>query len=161
MIREIGVNELDKVHNIALDVWEKTYSSIISKEQIEFMFDKMYTLESLAEQMKSGHIFLIHETDEGINGFCSYCIEQNGVKIPKLYVSLTKQKLGIGRSLIDAVKERAKQAGKDCIRLNVNRKNPAFHFYIKYGFSIEETVDIPYYTFVLNDYVMKFELLSK
>ena len=95
MIREIGVNELDKVHNIALDVWEKTYSSIISKEQIEFMFDKMYTLESLAEQMKSGHIFLIHETDEGINGFCSYCIEQNGVKIPKLYVSLTKQKKAI------------------------------------------------------------------
>ena len=41
------------------------------------------------------------------------------------------------------------------LELNVNRANPALGFYTKLGFEISETVDIPYYQFILNDYVMR------
>lgn len=38
--------------------------------------------------------------------------------------------------------------------LNVNRNNPTVHFYEKLGYTIGEIIDIPYYDFVLNDYIM-------
>ena len=39
------------IHQIAQQTWFITYQSFISQAQIDFMFEKMYTLDALEEQM--------------------------------------------------------------------------------------------------------------
>ncbi|HCX57958.1 MAG TPA: GNAT family N-acetyltransferase, partial [Sphingobacterium sp.] len=65
---------------------------------------------------------------------------------------------GFGKALIDFASQKTRLKGKGILELNVNRNNPAYHFYLKQGFEVIETIDIPYYDYVLNDYVMQKEV---
>jgi ribosomal protein S18 acetylase RimI-like enzyme len=62
--------------------------------------------------------------------------------------------------LIDLAAEEARNLGFKELELNVNRYNKAYNFYLKQGFKVVEEVDIPYYEFFLNDYVMRKSLIS-
>lgn len=146
------------IHQIAQQTWFITYQSFISQAQIDFMFEKMYTLDALEEQMileKNNFIIALFESTPC--GFLAYKIVEGEplVKVPKLYVLPYFQGKKIGALLLDKLMEIAKQNNKCFIQLNVNRNNPAIQFYLKMGFSITQTVDIPYYNFVLNDFVLQ------
>ena len=161
-IREATIDELQIVHELAKQIWEPTYRNIISKAQIDFMFDKMYTLHALIEQVdEKHHHFLIAYSQNAPVGFASYYFEEAKIiRVPKLYIHPSNQKQGIGKKLIEEIEVIGK--GKSClaIQLNVNRFNPAFHFYTNAGFSIIRTIDIPYFDFVLNDFVMERKIKS-
>jgi diamine N-acetyltransferase len=60
--------------------------------------------------------------------------------------------------LLNEVFARAKKTGVKTIVLNVNRLNPAFAFYKKFGFEVMRQEDIPIGPYWMNDYVMKLEL---
>lgn len=146
------------VHQIAKHTWFKTYESIISKAQIDFMFNKMYTINALEQQFTlENNNFIIAFIDKEPCGFLSYKLlqEEPIIKIPKLYVLPKIQGKNIGFNLVSQLNEIAKINNKCFIQLNVNRNNPALLFYLKIGFSIVETIDIPFYDFVLNDYLLQ------
>lgn len=151
-------DDLAIIHQLAAQTWHATYTGIISQAQIDFMFEKMYSLSALAAQRSDGHTFWIVWRDGQAVGFVSYsCTDETAQvwKIHKLYFLPQKQKSGLGRATIDFVREQIRMQGAKTLILNVNRHNSALHFYQKYGFEITQTVDIPYYDFVLNDYVMQ------
>ena len=77
------------------------------------------------------------------------------LKIHKLYVLPCEQGKGTGKKLFEYLSKTAKELKVNILELNVNRANHALNFYQKMGFEIIETVDIPYYQFVLNDYIMR------
>ncbi|SFB93162.1 N-acetylglutamate synthase, GNAT family [Flexibacter flexilis DSM 6793] len=150
--------DLAVIHQLAAQTWPATYANIISQAQIDFMFEKMYALPALAAQLTEGHTFWIVWRDGQAVGFVSYILSNAAAqvwKIQKLYCLPQKQKSGLGRATIDFVREQIRQQGAKTLILNVNRYNSALHFYQKYGFEIAQTVDIPYYDYVLNDYVMQ------
>ncbi len=148
-------SDLPKIKAIADQVWEKHYSSIISQEQIDFMYALMYSADALLEQMQHGHTFFIYEEEEVPLGFVSMKIENDCIKIPKLYVNMQAHGKGIGKKLIATIEEQAIHSGIDTIELNVNRFNTnSIEFYKKVGFTIKKSVDIPLDRFVLEDYVM-------
>ena len=155
-IRIAFVNDIPKILDVAEATWKQTYSSIISQEQIDFMYEKMYTLKALNEQLQKGDHFVVFSMDGVDAGFFSYSLKDNLslLKIPKLYILPSFQGRKIGREVIGQIKKIGKTQGVSFIELNVNRNNPAVNFYLKTGFWIKETVDIPYFDFVLNDYVM-------
>ena len=62
-IRIAFVNDIPKIVDVATKTWHNTYKNIISQEQIDFMFEKMYTANALLEQMQNGHTFLIYQLD--------------------------------------------------------------------------------------------------
>lgn len=149
------------ISKLAEETWWPSYSQIISDEQISFMLQDMYSAESLTEQMNSGIEFLIAESDGTALGFAAYSLVdiQNQVfKLHKLYVLPTNQGSGTGKKLIEQVSSVARLKGGKILELNVNRGNPAQHFYKKMAFKIYQTIDINYHHFVLNDYVMRKEL---
>lgn len=146
------------IHDLAEQIWWPTYQPILSDEQISFMLEHMYSPEALLDQMQNGVIFLLAKREEKIVAFAGYTIHQDTealLKIHKLYVLPTEQGKGTGRTLIDHLGTVAHENNLKFLELNVNRSNPALGFYQKNGFSIKETVDIPYHQFVLNDYVMR------
>jgi len=156
LIREASLADIALIHQLAAATWWHTYESFISGEQLDFMFDKMYSEDGLKEQLENGHVFLIATINGEAMGFASYLMaDERRVKIPKLYVLPTAQGKGIGAALIDDIGKRAMQAGRNVLQLNVNRENKAQHFYAKLGFEIAAVVDIPYDKFILNDFVLE------
>lgn len=161
IIRKAAESDIPAISELAEKIWWPSYRNIISDEQISFMLNEMYSAKSLVEQMHSGVEFMIVERDNlplAFAGFSETDTDNQVFKLHKLYVLPTEQGRGTGRKLIEHVSSLAKAKGGNILELNVNRGNPAHHFYSKIGFDIYQTVDINYHHFVLNDYVMRKKL---
>ena len=154
-IRIAFITDIDKILEVADATWAKTYAPIISQEQIEYMYEKMYNRDALLQQMQEGVTFLMCMDGINILGFIAYQISDNIISIPKLYVKPEFHKKGIGKLLIDEVIKIAFKNTIPILELNVNRKNPAMYFYKKMGFELYEKTDIAYGKFWLNDYVLR------
>lgn len=159
-IIEANGSHLPVIQHIAREAWEKTYTEILSREQIEYMFDWMYSVPSMMEQMQDkGHRFLIAENEKGYTGFASFELNYKHTgrtKIHKLYVLPEVHGSGTGRALVDSVADIARAAGDTHLTLNVNRFNKAQGFYRKTGFHIiaEEDIDIGR-GYLMEDYIME------
>ena len=161
IIRKAAKSDIPAISELAEKIWWPSYRNIISDEQISFMLNDMYSAKSLAEQMSSGIEFLIVEKENLPVAFAGYSLtnmENQVYKLHKLYVLPTEQGRGTGRKLIEQVSSLATAKGGKILELNVNRGNPAHHFYSKIGFDIYQTVDISYHHFILNDYIMRKDL---
>jgi GNAT superfamily N-acetyltransferase len=156
-----SIKDLPIIHQLAHKIWWPTYKDYVSKEQINFMLAKMYAIEALEKQLEEGHIFLILSVNEVENGFASIsATEENGLfKLHKLYLHPNQQGKGTGKILISKAEELAKKLGAKAIKLNVNRGNKAYHFYKKMGYQIIEELDIPYFDYVLEDFIMQKSLI--
>jgi len=157
-IRIAEPKDISRIHLLAEEIWWPTYRDILSNEQINFMLKDMYSECALLKQMTEGAIFALAEIEGKAVAFASYSFTNKTCKIHKLYISPSRQGKGLGKSLLDFIKNEALNAGANELELNVNRNNKALEFYLKAGFSILEEVDIPYYGFTLNDYVMHLNL---
>ena len=153
--------DVETIHQLAFDIWWPTYKNVISDEQIAFMLDKMYSISALQNQMEEGNVFLMLYVNELAKGFASYAktaIDKT-YKLQKLYVHTDQQGKGTGKLLIIEVEKQVEKLGGNTLILNVNRGNKAKDFYKKVGYQILEELDIPYFHFILNDYVMGKKLI--
>jgi len=160
-IEEASVKDLEIIHQLAHDIWWPTYKNVISDEQITFMLDKMYATSALKNQIEEGNVFLLLYVEGKANGFA--CFSNTAVdqvyKLQKLYLLPDQQGKGAGKLLLSSIEEKVKKLGATTLILNVNRGNKAQFFYQKVGYHIIEEVNIPYFQFVLNDYVMSKTLI--
>lgn len=157
-IRKISPEEVEIVYDLAHRIWPSTFEKILSEEQIEYMLNWMYNMETLKNQISEGHLFFVAEEENqpiGFMGIQPNYPDPQSTKIHKLYVLPEIQGKGIGRELIKTATEVAKKSGNDRLVLNVNRFNKAVHFYQRIGFEIlyEENIDIGN-GYLMEDYVM-------
>jgi diamine N-acetyltransferase len=149
------------IHLLAHATWQPTYQHILSQAQIDYMLETMYSQQALQKQMDEGHVFLLATKENVPVAFASYSLSQpqdNIFKLNKLYIHPQYQGFGIGKLLLQEVVDRTQALGGTALELNVHRKNPAQHFYLKHGFSIYQILDIPFGSFMLNDYIMRLPL---
>ncbi len=149
--------DIPAIINLQKQTWWVTYERIVGREQCDFMFNELYTEPSLERQMTLlGHRFLLLGQNGELLGFASYSGpgDDSIFKLQKLYVLPGAQGTGAGRLLLGAVEEHVKGEGAAELRLNVNRYNPARHFYEKMGFSVLFEEDVPIGSYWMNDYVM-------
>ena len=162
LIHEASPLEIEVIRSLIQRIWKPTYSEILSDEQMDYMLEMMYSADTLQQQMDAGHVFLILNDEECPVGFAGYeCDykEAGSCKLHKIYLLPETQGKGMGKMLLNAVVEKAKEAGQRRLLLNVNRYNKALAFYRNYGFAIiaEEDIDIGNGYF-MNDYIMEFSL---
>ena len=79
IIREAVAEDISIIRSIAEATWPSAYSHIISKEQLDFMLDWMYSDASLQEQMNTGDQFFLSEYDQQIIGFASVKKGKEGI----------------------------------------------------------------------------------
>ena len=153
-------SQLFIIKELAYTIWPFAYGEILSKEQLDYMLDLIYTIESLEKQVDNNHIFLLVEDDNQFIGFASYELNfenSNKTKIQKLYVLPEIQGKGIGKHLINYIKQIAIDNKNSGLILNVNRFNKAKEFYLKYGFEITKEIKIDIgNNYIMDDYVMEF-----
>jgi ribosomal protein S18 acetylase RimI-like enzyme len=161
-IVEISAAQIPLIQELTQRVWPQTYQSIISREQIEFMLEMMYSTTSLQKQIEGGHHFLvIYALDEAV-GFASYAKEKKAdtFKLHKLYVLQEKQHLGYGKGLLLKVIDEVKKRNGTHLILQVNRTNKkAIAFYERNGFEIELSADFDIGNgYQMNDFIMGIQL---
>lgn len=150
--------QLPIVQELAYKIWPSTYGHILSKDQFDYMMELMYSIDSLEKQLATKPFLLVEDEGEFI-GFVSYEINWENTaktKIHKLYVLPTIQGKGIGKLLINHVRELALKAQNSALLLTVNRFNKAKEFYLKQGFHIAEEKQFQIGNgYIMDDYVME------
>ena len=161
-IKTAAPEDLTHVQSIAYRTWPDTFGEILSPQQIEYMLGWFYELSHLEKQLNEGHQFFLAEEDGEKLGFTGIEVNQEPgkIKIHKIYILPTAQGKGIGKKLINKVKEVAKENNQASLLLNVNKYNKgAIDFYEYIGFVNvkEEVIDIGN-GYVMDDYVFELKL---
>lgn len=155
-IRFATPTDIPVIEQLAEATWSATYSSILSKEQVAYMFDVIYTPEALATQMQQGQQFILLYEQETPVGFASFSeMDAQLYKLNKLYLLPSCQGKGFGKRLLEAVEKEVTKRGASDLCLNVNRYNKAKEFYERCGYSIYKEDDIAIGPYWMNDYVMR------
>lgn len=158
------VNDIGLIRHIASKAWFVTYGNILSSEQLDYMFEMMYSEESIKRQItEQKQVFFIAFLLEKPLGYVS--IEQQVedlYHLHKLYILPDWQSRGIGKALINKAFNYAKKTSKDmgcAVELNVNRYNKALDFYKKMGMHIRCEGDFDIGNgFYMNDYILRIDL---
>jgi N-acetylglutamate synthase-like GNAT family acetyltransferase len=162
MIRTATVNDVEIIRAIADKTWWVAYGPILEREQISFMLGEIYSAEKITKQVKENQqTFLLLEEEGKPVAFAAYSPREEDpeiYKLHKLYCLPETQGKGYGKILINEVAQKAIDAGKKTLELNVNKYNNAKSFYEKMGFAIAYEEDIPIGKYWMNDYVMRKEL---
>jgi ribosomal protein S18 acetylase RimI-like enzyme len=150
------------IQEIAHKTWPITYGAILSKAQLDYMMDLMYSEVSLLEQLKTKPLFFLAYENGVCLGFTS-CepnyLNKKVTRLHKIYILPEAQGKGVGKLLVEKVIALAKENQSEIISLNVNKFNKAVSFYKKIGFEIasEEDLDIGN-GYLMEDYKMEFRL---
>lgn len=165
MIRKASTDDIPQLRDLAEVAFRETYRDILSREQMEYMMDWMYSEESLIHQMNEENVLFYIEDGKGYVSFRydGHTEDDRDLfHLDKLYVLPEYQKTGLGRKLFDKVVEEvssSEQGGKFRIELNVNRENPAVGFYEHIGMHKDRQGDFPIGKgFYMNDYIMAIDL---
>lgn len=153
-------SQLFIIKKLAYKIWPFAYGEILSKEQLDYMLNMIYSIDSLENQIDKNHIFLLVEHDNEFVGFASYELNfenLNKTKIHKIYVLPEIQRKGFGKHVLDYIKEIAIKGKENALILNVNRFNIAKGFYVRYGFVITKEIKIDIgNNYVMDDYIMEY-----
>lgn len=156
-IRTASKIDIPIIQEIAYATWPSTYGHILSKEQLNYMLDMMYSSSSLENQMNQNITFFLAELNGEIVGFASTGREpmEGMFKLHKLYILPNIQTKGIGSALLEVVILFAKKNSGEQLVLQVNRNNSAVDFYKKKDFIILYEADFDIGNgYQMNDYVM-------
>ena len=161
-VKQIHSEEIFIVSQLAHEIWPESYKDILSKDQIDYMLDWMYNVQTLQEQVQTGQIFYLMTEDGRPVGFMG--LEPNSpdadmLRIHKIYLLPEKQGKGFGRSLINQAMDVAFDLSCKSLHLNVNRFNKSVDFYKNLGFEVigEEDIDIGI-DYLMEDFVMELKL---
>jgi GNAT superfamily N-acetyltransferase len=161
-LRKAKEEDLEVIQRIGTATYWPTYGNIIGREQVDYMLNRFYSIAALRDQLIEGHVFLIAQEEDNDVAFAAYSIFNQGsltVKLHKLYVLPEAHGKGLGKFLMNEVRDKALELNAASLQLNVNRYNRAKDFYEKIGFVVKETVDIEIGNgFFMNDYVMELPL---
>ena len=158
VIEPVRAEHLAEITALAGVIWRAHYPGIISAEQISYMLDRMYRVDTLRAELESGVTWFHALVDGELRGFASVGPTDATAefKLHKLYVHPDWQRHGFGSALLKECESAAHTRGAATLVLNVNKRNErAVAAYLKRGFTIRESIvaDIGG-GFVMDDYVM-------
>ena len=160
LVKKADVEDIPLIRELTFAIWPQTYSSLISKEQVDYMLQMMYSPASLQQQMKDGSTFIIVYEDTLPVGFAAYKpIDPLTWKLDKIYILSSQQGKGTGKFIINFIVDEIKNKHAKALQLQVNRENKAKDFYEKLGFKIIQTANFDIGNgYFMNDYVMELPL---
>lgn len=154
---KIDVSQVQLIHDLVHQIYYPTYCNILSKDQIDFMLEQNYTVAALQKALLTGQDFYVLKFLDGTDlGFMALKDGSEDIlRIEKLYLLPKVQGMGAGKFFISFANSIANESNKKFLELNVNRGNKAYYFYLKQGFKVTQEIDIPYYGYILDDYIMQ------
>ena len=158
-----AMTDLPAIAALAEIIWREHYPEIISREQIEYMLGRMYSLNTMQQEVASGAIDYVRLlVGTRLVGFAAFGpTETPGVfKLHKCYLLPEFHGRGYGSLLLKHCARAASKHGARRIILAVNKQNTkAIAAYQRNGFSVAQAVVTDFGAgFVMDDYIMLKEL---
>src|SRR5207244_10209912 len=136
-------DDIPVIRDLARRIWHEHYPGIISREQIDYMLDRMYDTEVIRREMGDRVRWDLVRSDGEPVGFisCEFDDAARRVKLHKLYLLPSLHGRGIGRQMLERVQLQAAGRGASEIWLQVNKQNTrAIRAYERAGFKVREAV---------------------
>lgn len=158
-IRAACAADLPLIAELAGRIWRAHYSSILSREQIEYMLSWMYDPAQLRRDVERGVVYELLFVEGRAVGFCGYePLAQDGyLKLHKLYLEVSQHGRGLGSLLLRHVEDEARRRELPKVVLGVNRFNAkAIRAYERNGYLVREELKTEIGRgFVMDDYIME------
>ena len=159
-------DHLPALAELAGVIWRQHYPGIISNAQIDYMLAKMYSLETLREEMQAQGIrFVRLLVADRFVGFAAYgpAPEPCVMKLHKCYLLPEMHGRGLGSLLLEHCERAARELGAWRLILAVNKRNTkAIAAYQRNGFIVAESVITDFGSgFVMDDYIMTKDLMPQ
>ena len=140
-------------------IWREHYPGIISNAQIDYMLGKMYSLNTLSEELRFKGIRFVRLLVGGrFVGFASFGLtsEPGGAKLHKCYLLPEMHGHGYGSQLLQHCEREVRKLGVRRLVLAVNKHNSkAVAAYQRNGFTVAESVITDFGSgYVMDDYIM-------
>lgn len=148
------------VQQLAREIWEEHYLSIIGQNQIDYMLDLFYSKERIQKEIAQGVYWEILYFKEEPIGYLVCEVDEFTLNLSKLYLKQKERGKGLGRFLVERAVEIARSNNTKFIRLNVNKNNSnSIAFYKNTGFKKvgEGTFDIGN-GYVMDDFIYEFKV---
>jgi GNAT superfamily N-acetyltransferase len=145
---------------LARTIWLAHYTTIISREQIDYMLEGRFTPENLARYIDANDrwMHLLRVAGEPV-GYLGYALTATPreMKLEQLYLLPELHGRGLGRLMMARVERHARALDCDTLMLQVNKRNTvASRVYFASGFSVrsEAVIDIGN-GYVMDDYILE------
>ena len=143
-IRYGNINDAKMLSELGAKAFYDTFAKDNTPENMATHLKNSFSPEiQLAELANTNHIFLIAKEESRSIGYAQLILNSkegfitgtNPLEVRRIYATQEYIGKGIGKALMQAAIEEAKQRGCDCVWLGVWEKNPrAIDFYKKRGF---------------------------
>jgi GNAT superfamily N-acetyltransferase len=162
-ILPVAEEHLPALAELAGVIWRQHYPGIISHEQIDYMLGKMYSLDTLREEIRLKGIHFVRLLANGMFiGFASFgpTPEFGVMKLHKCYLLPEMHGRGYGSQLLQHCEREARKLGARRLILAVNKRNTkAVTAYQRNGFVVADSVITDFGAgFVMDDYIMAKDL---
>lgn len=165
MIEIIKINKEDKekikeLSQAAGAIVKEYYDPIIGAEQNDYMIKLFQSPEGIHEQLNNGHTYYAAMEGDKYAGFISYYPKDGKLYLNKYYLSSEMRGKGYGHTLMDFIKDKARENGYPAVFLNVNKYNSdSINIYKHFGFEIIRAEKNPIGNgFYMDDYVMEWRV---
>ena len=161
-IRKALLSDIPIIKEIAEKAWRPTYDHILTEQQTLYMLDLMYNSLTLENQINGNIAFFMVDLGQKTVGYFSVeILNEQKVKLHKLYLDPTQKQQGLGKKIIQFIRDWTLTNQRESIILNVNKNNSAVQFYQKMGFIIIEELILDIGEgYVMDDFVMQLDLGS-
>src|SRR5689334_12420834 len=143
-IRHAKLQDADLLAELGARTFYDTFAKDNTPENIKLHLEKSFSREIQSRELsQADHIFLIAEEDHAPVGYVQLILEsreefikgKKPLEIRRIYAASSHIGKGVGKALMQAALDEARQRGCDCAWLGVWEKNPrAIDFYKKWGF---------------------------
>ncbi len=164
-IKTASIEDIPEIQRLSNEIWKKVYPSVVTLDQIEYMLERIYSHDSLTNQMEDlKHQFILVQWNDENVGYASYSIksaeEPNRFRLHKLYMQPETHGNGLGKGVLKYIINQILPLGAKELELNVHKRNPAYHFYLYMGFLVEQALVIEFGPYLLDDYIMSLDLIK-
>ena len=144
---------------LAKEIWNQHFTSIIGRQQVDYMLEKFQSVEAIQSQLASGYEYYVAVIDHEPVGYIGLIPDESAGKmmLSKIYVKVSFRGTGLGSALLDFTRKRALYSSATSIWLTVNRDNlQTVEWYKRKGFAVIDEVKKDIGSgFYMDDYIME------
>jgi diamine N-acetyltransferase len=146
------------VESLAREIWTEHYTSIIGKDQVQYMLDKFQSKYAISIQITEEGVryFLIEEEGHYI-GYIGVQSKGEELFLSKIYIRADERGKGFGKKAVQFLEDIARKLKLKKISLTVNKNNiGAVKAYERMGFkNLGPVVQDIGNGFIMDDFIME------
>lgn len=150
--------EIQDIANLAAEIWHEHFTSIIGKDQVNYMVDKFQSYPALKEQIENGYEYFKVYSGHTFAGYTGIHQEDGTLFLSKLYIKKASRGQHLSTDVFHYLRELCRERGLSKIWLTCNKYNAnTLNIYNHWGFVVtrEQKADIGNGYF-MDDFILEY-----